>query len=421
MIYTSGSIIKNFITFLIMLMYFIVTFRVFAYVPVGLIEDITTILFVFILLAFYVFELYVDFSKKRTTLIHLVILPILFIPFFNCIQAKIVYDQPVIFGLLAQRTNFLILVAAFNVFLLKNSIITLKQIEFYFLITTHFCLVIFFYYNLFVDPLKYLDTELVSFSVTRGYRFKFSNILVNALMFYCIFQIWVNRIRIYYLSLIVCVFYTIVYVQDRSQLVAIAATLLLYYLRNFSIRKKIFYAISIITGVVIIFLLLYWFFPDLINIYIQLYTNASSILTGDSASDASTNLRITESRIALDGFKEHPLMGTGFVSRQWNGGYNAIYNYFYPSDVGILGNLFIFGIIGTLIYYLLFIFSYWFSRPLRKNPDVFLITCQYSMVFLFIDMFTVASNIKYIGIIAFFVSMIYYYRFYQNNQSESLN
>lgn len=420
MIYTSGSIVKKFIIFFLMLMYFIVTFRVFAYVPIGLIEDITTIFFILILLAFYLFELYVDFSNKKTTLIHLLILPILFIPFFNCIQAKEVYGQPVIYGLLAQRTNFLILVAVFNVFLLKKGMISLKQIEFYFLITTHFCLAIFFYYNLFIDPLQYIDTELVSYSMTRGYRFKFSNILVNSLMFYCIFQIWINKLRSYYFSLIICLLYTIVYVQDRSQLVAIAATLFLYYMRNFSIRKKIFYAISIISGVVVLFFLLYWIFPELINIYIQLYTNATSLITGDLATDASTNLRITESKIAVEGFKEHPLMGTGFVSRQWNGGYNAIFNYFYPSDVGILGNLFVYGIIGTIIYYLLFFFSYWFSIPLKNNFDVFLVTCQYTMLFLFIDMMTVASNIKYIGIIAFFVSIIYYYRFYKSNHSNVL-
>lgn len=411
--------IKKLIIFFLMLLYYTLTFRVFAYVPVGLLEDISTIVFIIVLLFFYIIDFYSSLKSGKIHLLQLVLIPIILIPFVNSVQAMHVYKQPLLYGILAQRTNFLVLVATFTVLLLKHKVLDIRQLEKYFVISAHLLLLLFFYYNLFVDPLPYVETDLVSFSMTRGYRFKFPNTIINALILYGIFQLWINKDRRYYVSLLLLFIYTVFFVQDRSQLVALLITITGFYILNFSVKRKIFLALKGLLLVLFLLLLFDYFFPDVLNTYIQLYTNSSAIFTGNSLTDASTRVRISEARIAIDGFLEHPWLGTGFISAQWNSGYKGLFDYFYPTDVGILGNLFVYGIAGTLAVYLLFALAAWNSLYLRKNFDVFLVTCQYTLVYLFFDMITVASNIKFIGMIAFFVAVVYYYRHYHSGNDEA--
>ncbi len=132
-------------------------------------------------------------------------------------------------------------------------------------------------------------------------------------------------------------------------------------------------------------------------------------------------MRISEAAIAIKGIALHPFFGNGFVSSQFNGGFSGFFGYFFASDVGILGNLFVYGIIGTLIFYIPFFVTLSWTKRLRKNNDILLTTCQYGMVFIFLDMITAASNIKYMGLPSIFFGIIYYYRYFVVNENKEEN
>jgi len=48
-----------------------------------------------------------------------------------------------------------------------------------------------------------------------------------------------------------------------------------------------------------------------------------------------------------------------------------------------------------------------------------LTTCQYGMIFIFLDMITAASNIKFMGLPSVFFAIIYYYRFVKKEQESA--
>ncbi|MFM9055667.1 MAG: hypothetical protein ACKOQY_03135, partial [Bacteroidota bacterium] len=145
--------------------------------------------------------------------------------------------------------------------------------------------------------------------------------------------------------------------------------------------------------------------------YIRLFANASSIVTGEKTDEHSTNIRYIEGAIALRGFSQHPWLGNGTVSAQFQGGFRGFFGYFYPGDVGILGNLFVYGLIGTIVFYIPFLLALRWSLQMRNYSPAFLMTCTYALLFVFLDMLTAAVNIKFIGLQAFCFAVIYYYRF----------
>ena len=131
----------------------------------------------------------------------------------------------------------------------------------------------------------------------------------------------------------------------------------------------------------------------------------------ESADEASTAVRFMEYNIAVDYILKNPLLGNGFISNQWNGGWHQILGYFYPADIGILGNIFVFGLFGTLLIYLPYYFTFKMARQIRSN-DVFYKTCEYMMLFFFFSMFFSAINIRDSSSIMFLLCLIYYFRYY---------
>ncbi|MBK9638972.1 MAG: hypothetical protein IPO63_14650 [Bacteroidetes bacterium] len=71
-----------------------------------------------------------------------------------------------------------------------------------------------------------------------------------------------------------------------------------------------------------------------------------------------------------------------------------------------------YGILGTLVFYLPFIFAIKWARKLRNNHHILLTTAQYGLIFIFLDMITAATNIKYIGLPSVFFAIIYYFRYH---------
>jgi hypothetical protein len=74
--------------------------------------------------------------------------------------------------------------------------------------------------------------------------------------------------------------------------------------------------------------------------------------------DVSANARVLETLIAMPYVQKNPWFGNGNISNQWQGGNEHVLGgYFHPSDIGIIGVLFMYGVTGLL----LFSWQYWFA------------------------------------------------------------
>jgi hypothetical protein len=86
--------------------------------------------------------------------------------------------------------------------------------------------------------------------------------------------------------------------------------------------------------------------------------------------DHSVNARVSEADFAMLGFYSHPIVGNG-IFRSSNRENILGDNYFYLSDVGLLGLLYAFGILGPLVYFRQFFSFFRFMRNGYRSPALY--------------------------------------------------
>ncbi len=350
---------------LLWFLFFANAFSIFGRLPNRVFVDVTSVSFIFILLTHYLFEWYKALSLKKVKTITLIMLPFLIMPFISAMQASKVFGQPIIFGLLAQRQLTMVLSAHFIATALGDGWLSIDKFEKYFIRSLQTMLFIFLLFYMFVNPAQFLDTDFVTLSPNKGYRYEFPDSCMYGLFLYSLFKIWVSKEKGWTFSAILTGFYILVYLLDRTQLVAITGTICVYILLNFSFPRIIRTLILSGVGGILVFGTIGLLAPDFLNKNINLYITAVETLTGNKVAESSTNIRFMESKIAIEGFIKHPLLGVGFLSTKWNDGFRSINKHFYPVDVGLLGNLYVYGILGTLIFYIPFIMTWRYSRKIN--------------------------------------------------------
>lgn len=391
---------------------FIISFRVLGRSPLGIIEE-ALFLGTLIVISVTVFGSIISgVLNGRINYLFLILIPLLIVPFINAYQANKVFQQPFLIGLVTQRQHYILLCGYFCFLALQRHWINLEQIEKYFIRSMYINMAVMIFFNVLIDPSVFKDTEFVKYSLNKGWQYEFPNAIAIAIIIYSIGKAWGENKPMAYLPLFICTAYFFIYGQDRSQIFFAVITIFIYYAFNLSTYKKIKYALGTILFVSFGISFLYIVFPDFVQHYFTIFGNASSIVTGEEVRESSTNIRFKESAIAMENFIKHPWLGNGSISAKFNGGFKGFFGYFYPGDIGILGNLFVYGIVGTIAFYIPFYFSLIWSLKMRKLKFGFLNLCIYGMLFTFLDMITAASNIKFIGLPIFYFSIIYYYRFY---------
>jgi hypothetical protein len=134
------------------------------------------------------------------------------------------------------------------------------------------------------------------------------------------------------------------------------------------------------------------------------------VIRGEEGNDVSSNARIKEFVIALPFIQSQWLLGNGDLSDQWTGGYGGVIGYFFPSDLGLLGGVFVYGVVGVLFLYLQIVFI---RRPKiqskpRNKADVFLVTV-YTMIVLLLVQSVIRGGIVFTPAITLAFIVIAYY------------
>lgn len=416
--YTASHIgLKSLTAPAVWVLFFIVSFRVLARYPSNLYEILFSgliILSTFVIL--YDFSL--SLRKGKFNYLQILFVALSMLPIMASVRAQTIFHQPFIIGLLAQRSFFILYAGYFLLFALRKKWIRIERLNKWFVVSLFVIMGIMLFFSIFIDPLKYSNTEFVEYSMNKGWHYEFPTDVVAALIIFSAIRFLDSTAVRYLFAMALGVIYFLVYLQDRSQLLFIFLTMFLYYLKNFGIRKQLIYLMSgtIFSIIAIGFLIV--LAPNFMQHYSSIYSNASTIVLGGTTTEYSTNARIAEGAIAISGIKKHPWLGNGYLSSKFKGGFSAQFGYFYASDVGILGNLFVYGIIGFILLYLMFILPYRWSKQTTDPKDDFLKVYQYILVFIFLDMITAASNLRFIGLLGFSFCILYYYRFMHEQQKQ---
>jgi len=382
---------KELFYYLFLFFHLIIIFR--ALLVSSMIELLGIVELIYItILVLYVFYLIIKKSlSPRFTLnpFEILIVCIAVLPFWSAIAARIEWGQPIIFGIVAIKQVYLIFGSLLLFNLLKNNKITLLMVERVFVGVAWFNLIYFSLMTAFTDPAVYKTSVLAASQLAKGgtvyYRFSMAFISFGAI-YYFIKSLNEKRslIFIYFLFFLV---YIVFIRLDRTSILVTVFSILTYYILYSNPKKHFINIFRFVLPLCLALLLIFIIDPDLIANYTRMFDDVYYTLIGEEKPGSQSVTRIYEFNIAKKYVDKNLWVGNGIISNSWlEYGFNSMFIFFYPSDLGVFGQVFIYGLPGTIIIYSQYLFAlYFILRIGYKLKSTFYLSLVFYLFSLFLD------------------------------------
>jgi len=359
---------------------------------------------------FFFFIYFMDsIIKRKLKTIHWLGVLLCSLPFISAISAKLEFGQPFIYGILSQRDYFLILTPYLILYLLDIEVLSLSLLEKTFVRLSWFFLIAFTLVVLFIDPAPYIKTGIVGYKEIKGgyiFRFQMVFILFGAI-YYALKGIDQKR-WIFYAYALLFISYVILVRQDRTIVLFLLMTLTILLLKRLSFKK--IFNFLIITSVLLIGLISFGTLigHESINQLNNLYYQTFLTIFGDPVPGQKVDVRWSELDTAITYIKKNPIWGSGELSKRWNGGFER-FDHFYPSDIGVFGVVFIYGIAGFLIACSQMVYFYFLNKKFQLKNTVFASSLKYSILLFYLNSFSDGSLMQRTAIGMTMVTLYYHY------------
>lgn len=312
-----------------------------------------------------------------------VLVLMLILPFHSAWRAHDVFGQPLLYGVLAQRALCLVGVVLLLLHWMRRGLVTGWHVERSLIYLAWFWLVFCIFFVLFINPAIFVADypAFATGSEIHGYKYKFDPILLVFGGTFYLFRGLISRRSVDYLAAAVFLGFILFVIDKRSLTLAILVSYAL--LAWFFLKKKRFFIVavkSLFAGVLML-LALVLAAPDFVSQFIEHYIQATSVVaTGETGEDASSNARIIETLMAWPYIQRNWLFGNGDLSVQWQDGFLGAMGYFYPSDIGIIGGLFVYGLWGLILCYAQYFFAFFRGGRLLSVENRFLYIACYGLL-----------------------------------------
>lgn len=282
-------------------------------------------------------------------------------------SARREFGQPLVYGMLTQRAAGMFVVPLLLLNAMRSHRVSARDVEAALVACVWGTFSIFLSMRLFLNPANFTSYG-VGFAQYINGKAVFSLSLLNGsfLLFGIIYYTLKGlrrRQAKYYIA--AAILFTSVFSETtgRGAIVSLTVTLL-YFLYRWRPLKQFLATGVKFAAVATIFLgLFYAASPAAFSTRLAGFGDAFMVtFTGTQVEDPSANGRLLETLAVLPLIQEHPLLGNGAISAQWEGGAkNALDVDFFGGDIGIIGVVFTVGVLGLLV------FAYQFRFALRAN------------------------------------------------------
>ncbi len=339
---------------------------------------------ILIFLFFYIANILVEKKSIKKEVFYFLML-ILFMPLYSAYRSHSEFGQPYIYGILSQRSWLLLGVGIWFYYVISIKKVAISTIEYSFLLMAWASLIIFSLFALTFDPSQLTGEEnFAHMTPDRGLRFKFQTFFITFGAIYYFVKYNVDKKKSDLLALLLFLTYVVFIIQGRTYMIFLASLFLVYYYLNNRLSVFAVKIINVLLFFVSVIVIIQIIYPEYIEVMSNLFMQMFIVLGGEESNSASSNARLWTSAIIFDYFDAHPSslwFGTGKISNQWNDGYERLFGYFYPSDVGILGGLFLHGFFGMV--FLMIIPLILTIKEIKKAKVVdnsFIITIKYLLM-----------------------------------------
>lgn len=390
--------------------FLLMLFRNFQYFPgMALVQEFWYgICLIFILLVYPLIK--IKARWRFSSFEKYVLLLLCFIPLQSGIAAWLEFSQPVFLGILAQRGVVNLAGVLLAVYALRKKFLTLQDFGRTLIYLAWGTLTLYVLMTLTLDPSTFDGQPgFVVGDKSTPYSFVFLNFFIVFGLFYYLFLGFRNKLIIAYLKASFFLLYLLVISSGRSMLVAIFATFIFYVIQWGQGARLIRFLPKLVIIITSTLLLAYLINPETFSEKLGKFSDAFTVaFTGKEVLDVSANARIFEAQIAGLYIVKHPVLGNGTISHQWNGGYKgALGEYFHVSDIGIIGVVYNYGVMGLLLFLYQYKFAVKAAKETLTNVNNPIIDASKGMI-LYIALHSLATGIfvNYVEISLMFILLL---------------
>lgn len=311
------------------------------------------------------------------------------VPIIGAAAAATTFGQPLSYGVLAQRGLLMMGAVLLLHYLIQRKRIAVAEIESALALLAWTNLAACSLILLLLDPNEFSDMPTF---VTDGggvyNKFKLPNEFISFGLFYYAVSGSLRRNGRRAMLSVPFAAYLVLGVGGRSAIVAAFAAYCIAIFwwvpgtRKFSLALKA--ALSAAAFIVVF----QFAAPEQFSVLRQKFSDAFSVaFVGAEVDDPSADSRRLQAAMALPYIVENPVLGSGVVSNQWNEGYKGLFGYFHPTDIGLLGVIFVYGAAGVVLFAYQFVMAW---RRIRKRRMV-----SADRIDLF---YAVATNVVFTGL-----------------------
>ncbi len=382
--------------------------------PLAPLYNIMTYIIVGILIPFgliYIFDKV--FIKKRFSTIDCLVVAMSMFTFYCALTANMVFDQPLLKGIFVSGKTYLPIISIFLLYyLFKTEIISMYQYNIAMLVICWVNLVLYVYLMFTINPAVFKDTtDMVGYNPSKGgYVFNFPPSFIVYGIFFYFLDYTINKNRFSLILSFVLIAYILFLDKGRIQFIAVIGSLALHTLWLLPIKSIVFRLVDILSITGLMLLIVYLIDPDLLLVVYNMFMVFAEAIFGIETGESSADARWIEIATVLSHFDKHPghwIFGVGFIPRDdlW-----LRFGYLYFTDIGIFGILFIFGIVGTTLLFLFFLYPALVIRKIKNfKYDLIFNTIVASVFYLLITSgFTGGFAFAPVSMLSIFMVLEYY-------------
>lgn len=272
-------------------------------------------------------------------------------PLWSAIMAEHVFGQPLFYGILTQRTMILGTIGLALLTFYRLGWINTRDIEQALIVCAWGTLVLYGGWGLLTLGRSEVDTS--GAQVRLVYSFVEIGFLYYGLIGFNL------KSKLHYALAAPFLLY-MVSIGQRALLLSVVGAYGLFVLLRGSVSRLVVFVPAAIISAVALVGVLYLADANFVTSLAERFVEAFTVVTtGQSTQDLSANARLEEFAVGEPYILSSPLVGNGDISHKWHGGYEQVLQgYFFPSDIGLFGVIYMYGALGLCA----FAAQFWWAR-----------------------------------------------------------
>lgn len=312
------------------------------------------------------FNYYLNPLKKKTVVSYLILAFSFLVPLFCSVRALQVFGQPMLNGVGHMRYMIKLMFAFYICVSCMSVDKVMKQIN---AVNISIAVVSFILLYFFRIDMAYLTEEKIFFlpyeldndvvqDMVKGAKLTLcSDLMIVSLVYYLISALSKRKAKDIIILCILSVYILFVH-KGRQMPVALTVLVVVYLLRNINL-KNILISVAILSVI-----------TALIIHDTNIASRYDEILSGDYSNDASVLQRLKDIEYVTPYIADHPVAGVGCLAPSYNDGFMGIFDqWFFISDIGLLGTMTEGGIILVLCWLLFYFISFKESFRLKDRDQ----------------------------------------------------